>query len=75
MADGSFPMRGDPWTLSGDGFLLVEKDEMDLSDAPTAVRWYSADLQPGNELTLPLNPRQIVVGDECAVCRLSDCSY
>jgi hypothetical protein len=71
VAEGSLPMLGDTWTPSSDGFVIVEKDDRDLSDTPTTLRWYSADLQPGNELALPVNPRQIVVGEECAVCRLS----
>jgi hypothetical protein len=68
---GSLPRSGNPWTPSGDAFFIVEKNELDVSETPTAVRWYSADLRPGIPSMLPITPDRVAVGEEYAFCTLS----
>jgi len=58
---------GNPWTPTGDAFLMTEGDYSGISDKPTTVCWYSRDLKPERRAVLPGSARALAVGQDAAL--------
>lgn len=64
-----------PWTPTGDAFLVFrpssDRYHGSTKQVSTKVRWYAADLTPGNQLDLPGYPRLRCVGADAALVTIA----